>query len=267
MRGFFLRDMTTRRQDVAMSCRLGFLSAWLFVVALAGCVSSPPTPRGYLLSKPMSLGEHLKQPLEMEQSVVFTLRGRDFAGIGITRIAPDESFASSCVTAQGMTLFEIAGQGERLDLCHTLPGIGDADKVGAMFAECIRNVYFGNVPAAGWRDSIPPPRAMWYWDKDSRIMTALTSLEDGGNLHHRFSLDDGQLKEKRRYTPRGKLAWSITYDDYDEIDPRRSDCDTICSCRYNTIAPRRIEVRDYTQRYSYTLKLNTINWRVAGEEE
>ena len=208
-------------------------------LALAGCVT--PTRYGepvvLTAEQRASLRAFPEGAYEMEQSVVFTLRGRDFAGFGMTRIEADESFASSCVTAQGMTLFEIAGQGERLDLCHTLPGIGDTAKVGAMFAECVRNVYFGNVPS---------PDAKWH--RDYACWVAVSALDNGDNILHCFSIDDGRLLEKHLMTRRGKIVWSATYDDYDEIGPRR------------------IIVHDNTQRYSYKLNLNTTNWRVAGEE-
>jgi len=174
---------------------------------------------------------------EMEQSVVFTLRGRDFAGMGVTRIEPDGSFASSCVTAQGMTLFEIAGQGDRLDFCRVLPGMGDTEKIGVVFAECVRNAYFGNIPA---------PRNPWELERGVG-MFVFSDLPDGGKVRHRF-YKDGRLLEKRIFTPRGKVAWFATYSDFDETGPRR------------------VEVNDRSQRYPYKLTLRVTNWRVAGEE-
>ena len=165
-------DRTICRQDTVSSCRPVVLSSCLFLfacLALAGCMSGVPVVMTEEGQK--KLRAFPTTAFEMEQSVVFTLRGRDFAGMGVTRIEPDGSFASSCVTAQGMTLFEIAGQGDRLDFCRVLPGMGDTEKIGVVFAECVRNAYFGNIPA---------PRNPWELERGVG-MFVFSDLPDGGN--------------------------------------------------------------------------------------
>ena len=211
------------------------LRGCLCLALLSGCTT---LPRG----KPVELTHEQRaalrafpeKPFEMEQSVVFTLRDRDFAGFGFTRIEPHEKkFTATCLSAQGMTIFELSGEGERLDICRTLPGAGEPEKVGAMFTEGIRNVYFGNTPDAD---------AAWYDDGGCWVAVSMN-----GTLRHRFS-SDGILLGKQRRTPRGKILWSISFSDYDEIGPRR------------------IELRDNSQNFSYTLNLRVKTWRVAGEE-
>jgi hypothetical protein len=176
-------------------------------------------------------------PYEMEQSVVLSLRGKDFPGLGITRILPGEgSFAASCLTAQGLTVFDIAGQGDRLDVCRTLPDAGDPQVVGQAFARNIQCVYFGN---------LPDPQASWWRDGES--WTAVSALPDGGTLRHRFMCANGRLTEKCQFTRRGRLAWSVTFKDYDETGP----------CR--------IELIDRTLRWPYELTIRIQAWHRKGE--
>ena len=217
--------------------RVFFLAvSWLLA---EGCASVVPRGDPVTLTGAQRAGLHAfpERPYEMAQSVVFTLRGRDFPGFGITRISPrEERFASSCLTAQGMTVFDVAGQGDRLEVCRTLPGAGDPQTVGQAFARNIRSVYF---------DNLPYPNASWRRDGDSWI--AISALPDGGTLHHRFVCADGRLAEKRQFTPQGRLARSVVLKDYDGTGP----------CR--------IELSDRTLRWPYTLTIRVKAWHGEGE--
>jgi hypothetical protein len=210
----------------------------LSVLFFAGCVSVPRgTPLEFSEEQHAALRAFPDQPFWMEQIVVFTLRDRNFAGFGFTRIEPqEEKFAATCLSAQGMTIFELAGQNDRLEICRTLPGAGEPEVVGKMFADGIRNVYFGNVPA---------PDARFF---SQGGLVAKSVLEDGDWVRHDYQID-GRLDAKRRFTHHGKIVWDIQYADYDDTGPTR------------------IVLHDNSQQMPYTLNLRVTSWRVAGEEK
>lgn len=230
--------MTETRNPCESVTARGFLLAVSWLLS-GGCASVVPTGDPVMLTGVQRAGLRAfpEHPYEMEQSVVFSLRGRNFPGLGITRISPGEGrFAASCLTAQGLTVFDIAGQGDRLDVCRTIPDAGDPQAVGQAFARNIQCVYF---------DNLPDPQASWRQDGESWI--AVSALPDGGTLHHRFMCANGRLTEKRQFTRRGRLARSVAFKDYDETGP----------CR--------IELRDCTLRWPYTLTIRIHAWHRKGE--
>ena len=204
---------------------------------LAGC-ASVGVPVALTEAERGGLGAFPERPYGMEQSVVFTLRGRSFAGFGMTRVSPQERhFASSCLTAQGITVFELEERGGRLEVLSTLPEMGDPAVVGEAFAGSIRAVYF---------DNLPPEDAAW--SLEGGCWVAVSARPDGGSLLHRFGCADGRLLEKRCLTRRGRVAWSVAFADYDGTGPRR------------------MEVRDNTARWPYTLAIRVRAWSRGGEE-
>ena len=204
-----------------------------------GCVSALPQGNAVSLTDTQRavLRAFPGQPYEMTQSVVITLRGKGFPGFGLTRIAPQgEHFAASCMTPQGMTIFEIAGQRDRLDVCHVIAGAGRPEDAGAAFARDIRNVYFGNLPG---EDAV--------WQEDGACWAAISKLPNGETLIHRFARSDGRLAEKRCLTRKGRLAWSATFSGYDETGPRL------------------IEMHNRTLRWPYTLTIRVKAWRMGKD--
>ena len=220
-------------------CAVGLLAVLLVGGMGGGCATALPRGNPVCLTDTQraELRAFPDQPYEMTQGVTITLRGRDFPGFGLTRITPrDEHFAASCMTSQGMTIFEIAGQRDSLDVCRVIAGAGRPEEAGAAFARDIRNVYFGNLPA---------PDAVW--QEDGAFWTAISKLPDGETVTHRFERSGGRLAEKRCVTRKGRLAWSATFSDYD------------------TTGPRLIEMHNRTLRWPYTLTIRVKTWQKEKE--
>ena len=218
-----------------LACRKLGLSALLVCAFLGagGCVSS--LPRGEPIALDASARARLRSlpahSFEVVQTVTFNLRGRGFSGFGVTHVDPQKwAFETSCMTPQGLTLFDLAGRGDVLETCRVMPELERLGDVGTTIAQDIRHVFF---------DNQPDDKAVWY-EKDGD-WTAV-SLRTGGKLIHHFSAKDGRLVEKVWIKNQGGREWSVAYSDYDADGPQK------------------IVLRNRHFRYAYTLTMRIKEW-------
>ena len=216
-------------------CRKLGLSALLVCVLLGtgGCVSPLPTGKPFVLeaSSRAQLKALPTNSFEVVQTVMFNLHGRIFSGFGVTHVDPQAgAFKASCMTPQGMTLFDLAGSGDVLETCRVMPELERLGDVGATIAQDIRHVFL---------DNAPDDTAVWY--EEDGNWTAV-SARSGGALVQRFSSKNGHLLEKVWITNQRTREWGVTYSDY------------------GVEGPQRIVLKNHRFRYAYTLTMRIKEW-------
>ncbi|MDF7823382.1 hypothetical protein P4B35_05110 [Pontiellaceae bacterium B12227] len=140
---------------------------------------------------------------ELLESVVFKFFTKGFTGLGYLSVNPaEESYALSCMTPTGVSIFGLQGRGEDVEPLFVPPQMEKhQDKIFAAIGADLRRVYL---------DWLPPADAEVKVKKDRMIFKA-----DGSEWI--FSGLNRRLTEKR-FSRGWKTDAIATYYNYEELD-------------------------------------------------
>lgn len=144
---------------------------------------------------------------ELLQSVVFSFFGKGFTGLGYLSVDPDtDTYALSCMTPAGISLFEIKGKGDEVEVLFLPPQLEKhRDRIAESMGLDLRRIYF---------DWSPPKEADV---KHKRNQLVFKSKQDGETVEYIFSGTRHLLTEKR-FSQGWKTRCIVRYYDYEELD-------------------------------------------------
>ncbi len=211
----------------------------LVPLLLAGCASVPFESAPRTAPGPASPKEvrdafaRRQQPgYEALQSVVFQMFGRKMTGLGYLSVDTEsDAFALACMTPMGMKLFEVQGQGERVEALFALPQFGEKDDLAKAVAQDLRRAYFDNLPPKDAEVRRKRYRLVYI----RRQADARTEYDFGGPRQ--------LLLEKRFYQGR-KLVCRIRYYEYEK--------------RHGFYHPHGIVLDNRNYRYRLLLRLKSL---------
>ncbi|MEN8255169.1 MAG: hypothetical protein ABFR33_06830, partial [Verrucomicrobiota bacterium] len=149
------------------------------------------------------------QRFELLQSVVFSFFGKGFTGLGYLSIDPEsDTYALSCMTPAGITLFELKGEGAEVEALFIPPQLEKhGDRIAEGMGRDLRRIYFG------WS----PPDGAEVKHKKNRLV--FKAKQDGETVEHRYSGPRRLLTEKR-FSKGWITRCIVRYYDYEEFDGR-----------------------------------------------
>lgn len=207
----------------------------LCLLAVFGCRSLPwpPAPvastAGWDAKEvPARFEAGLAPRFELMQSVVFRFGRMEMAGIGVVSVdRPARSFRLACMTPLGMKLFEVAGNGDRIESRFAMGGFGPGDQVARAVAEDVRRAYFDMAPSLSANVTRRKHEIVY------------TEAAGGGVMEHVFSGAAQRLVAKRFCEGR-RTTWEILYGPYGE--------------ERGGLIPMNVQIRNLLRGYSLVIR-------------
>lgn len=147
------------------------------------------------------------QQFELLQSVVFSFFGKGLTGLGYLSVDPQaDSYALSCMTPSGITLFSIQGTGGDVEAQFGVPGFEKhGDQIAQSLGRDLRRIYL---------DWVPPEDAS---PKQKKTRLVFRKKTEGETVEYIFSGPRKFLTEKR-FSKGWKTRCTVRYFEYETFN-------------------------------------------------
>jgi len=178
-------------------------AALLFMVSFSGCGRlQTALPVESQAAREAVSGFEARIPARSRtlHSLLFEWRGARVSLLGLTALDGEaEAFSVVGLTPLGVKVFEVAGQGDRIDRRFVAPSLSGKGDLPSAVADSVRRIYFDRVPGSG----------------------AMPARGPGGGI--RFVKDEGEYRVewffsgdpavlvRERGTAGGRRLWTVTY--------------------------------------------------------
>ncbi|MFH0985036.1 MAG: DUF3261 domain-containing protein [Candidatus Omnitrophota bacterium] len=209
------------------------------VLGLSACAGSPFKRTEYVPVTgwdPQRVKEafesRLPQTWQMTESMIFSYRGHDLLGLGVTQIDRlKDQFSMVGLNPAGMKMIEISGDSKNLKCEVLVPELAQKGDVCRAVTEDVRRIYW---------DRTPSPEASSRKEKKSVIFS---EKHEDGVLDYVFAGPEAILVEKR-FTKAEHVEWRVRYYEY------RS--------QKGKVFPGGVYFEHYPYHYKLTLRLKEI---------